>query len=229
MSPSFGTGSIVFSCRPSLKRKCRHFDEIFITGCTGSCHFDNSQCSQWWKFHQNDNISVSVLSLSDVSVHFLENAWKGWPEIWHAKVSWPPWKAISSLLIFLILVQFWFSEIGQIWSFLAFYWEHMHVRNNWKLSTLVYSEHRQSRIIVGHGLLLFLIVVQFSNFGVRAFFDNALKELPEIWFADVLWSLSELIRFGLHYVDFPNFEPNFDFMKCDTCCVYNYYFHNDLK
>ena len=45
----------------SLKRKCHHFDGIFITGCTGSCHFDNFQCSQWWKFCQNDNISVSVL------------------------------------------------------------------------------------------------------------------------------------------------------------------------
>ena len=28
------------------KRKCRRFYEIFITGCTGSCHFDNFQCSQ---------------------------------------------------------------------------------------------------------------------------------------------------------------------------------------
>ena len=46
--------------RLPLKRKCRHFDEIFITGCTGSCHFDNFQCSQWWKFHQNEDISVSV-------------------------------------------------------------------------------------------------------------------------------------------------------------------------
>ena len=45
----------------SLKQKCRHFDEIFITGCTGSCHFDNFQCSQWWWFHQNEDISVSVL------------------------------------------------------------------------------------------------------------------------------------------------------------------------
>ena len=44
----------------TLKRKCRHFDEILITGCTGSCHFDNFQCSQWWKFHQNEDISVSV-------------------------------------------------------------------------------------------------------------------------------------------------------------------------
>ena len=44
----------------TLKRKCCHFDEIFITGCTGSCQNDNFQCSQWWKFHQNNNISVSV-------------------------------------------------------------------------------------------------------------------------------------------------------------------------
>ena len=45
----------------SLKRKCRHFDEIFVTGGTESCHFDNFRCSQWWKFHRNDDISVSVL------------------------------------------------------------------------------------------------------------------------------------------------------------------------
>ena len=45
-----------------LKRKCRRFDEIFIIGCTESCQNDNFQCSQWWKFHQNDNISVSVSS-----------------------------------------------------------------------------------------------------------------------------------------------------------------------
>ena len=46
--------------KPTLKRKCRHFDEIFITGCSESCHFDNFQYSQWWKFHQNEDISVSV-------------------------------------------------------------------------------------------------------------------------------------------------------------------------
>ena len=44
----------------ALKWKCHHFDEILIIGCTGSCHFDNFQCSQWWKFHQNNNISLSV-------------------------------------------------------------------------------------------------------------------------------------------------------------------------
>ena len=44
----------------TLKRKCCHFDEILITDCTESCHFDNFRCSQWWKFRQNDDISVSV-------------------------------------------------------------------------------------------------------------------------------------------------------------------------
>ena len=48
----------------SLKRKCCHFDEIFITGCTESCHFDNFRCSQWWRFHQNDDIFVSVAMTS---------------------------------------------------------------------------------------------------------------------------------------------------------------------
>ena len=44
----------------TLKGKCLHFDEIFITGCTESCQNDNFQCSQWWKFRQNDDISLSV-------------------------------------------------------------------------------------------------------------------------------------------------------------------------
>ena len=60
------------SLSSSLKRKCRHFDEILITGCTGSCHFDNFQCSQWWKFHQNEDISVSVIRRSIIfTEHFL--------------------------------------------------------------------------------------------------------------------------------------------------------------
>ena len=50
----YGTGA-------SLKRKSLHFDEMFITGCTGSCQNDNFQCSQWWKFRQNDDIFVSVI------------------------------------------------------------------------------------------------------------------------------------------------------------------------
>ena len=37
-----------------------HFVEIFITGCTGQHLFDNIRCSRWWRFHQNDNMSVSL-------------------------------------------------------------------------------------------------------------------------------------------------------------------------
>ena len=40
----------------TLKRKCLHFDEIIITGSTQSCQNDNFQCSQAWKFRQNDDI-----------------------------------------------------------------------------------------------------------------------------------------------------------------------------
>ena len=52
---------IAWAIRQSLKRKCLHFGEIFITGCTGSCQNDNFQCSQWLKFRQNDDIFVSVM------------------------------------------------------------------------------------------------------------------------------------------------------------------------
>ena len=44
----------------TLKQKCSHFDEIFVTDCTESCQNDNFRCSQWRKFHQNDDIYVSV-------------------------------------------------------------------------------------------------------------------------------------------------------------------------
>ena len=74
----------------SLKQKCCYFDEIFITGCTGSCHFDNFRCSQWWKFCQNDNIFVSVLpamlslvpSVTNVKADVDKNIWRHILTIW---------------------------------------------------------------------------------------------------------------------------------------------------
>ena len=45
---------------PTLKQKNHHFDEIFITGCTESCHFRNFRGSPWQKCHQNDDIFISV-------------------------------------------------------------------------------------------------------------------------------------------------------------------------
>ena len=37
--------------------KMTFLKNFFITGCT---EIDNFQCRQWWKFYQNDNISVSA-------------------------------------------------------------------------------------------------------------------------------------------------------------------------
>ena len=57
--------------KPTLKRKCRHFDEIFITGCSESCHFDNFQCSssKWRHFRfsagpLNDKRPVGLYSFA---------------------------------------------------------------------------------------------------------------------------------------------------------------------
>ena len=45
--------------------KFHHFYDIFITGCTESCQNDNFQCSQWWKFCQNeDNFWFSELIIN---------------------------------------------------------------------------------------------------------------------------------------------------------------------
>ena len=46
----------------TLKRKCRHFDDIFDNGCTESCHNDSFWCNQERKGRQNDDVSVSVLN-----------------------------------------------------------------------------------------------------------------------------------------------------------------------
>ena len=61
----------------TLKRKCSHFDEIqFITACTGSCQNDNFQCSQWWKYNQNDYISISVNH--NTILHYITDCFTGY-------------------------------------------------------------------------------------------------------------------------------------------------------
>ena len=73
-----------------------------------------------WFWHYFDLVKRVKLG---VSGHFLEKAWREWPEILHADVSWPPSELISLWLRsgdFLILVLFWLSETGQIWGFQAF-------------------------------------------------------------------------------------------------------------
>ena len=42
------------------KKKCNHFDEIFVIGGIGSCQNDNFRCHHWRKFRQNDDIYFSL-------------------------------------------------------------------------------------------------------------------------------------------------------------------------
>ena len=109
----------------SLKRKCCHFDKIFITGCTGSCQNDNFQCSQWWKFHQNNNISVSVILR--VNGKWKELCWS--PSYWMvARFRWPntfrtsitkadsinTWNGPLGLMwLKFIVLQFFFNATGE--------------------------------------------------------------------------------------------------------------------
>ena len=63
----------MYSCQQNLHRwlhwklskwqaKCHHIDNIFDTDCTGCCQNANFRCSQSWKFLQDGDISISVLT-----------------------------------------------------------------------------------------------------------------------------------------------------------------------
>ena len=107
-----------------------------------------------------------------VSVYFPENAWKKWPEILHADVSWPPSELIS----------LWsrsgdFSNFGAFWtkwngSNLGFpgISQRTHWGNGLKFCTLMYLDHLQNWLVYGHGLVIFLILALFG-----------LSETGQIW------------------------------------------------
>ena len=76
---------------------------------------------------------------------------------------------------------------------------------------LMYHDHLQNCLVLGHGLLIFVILAKFYlvkrvKFGVSGhFLDNTWREWPEILDADVSWPPTELISSGLGSVDFCNF------------------------
>ena len=98
-----------------------------------------------------------------VSGHFPENAWREWPEILHADVSWPTSELVSlwsRSVDFQILALFWLSETGQIWGFRAFPAECME-GIGLKYCMLMYLDHLQNWLVYGHGLLIFQILALF--------------------------------------------------------------------
>ena len=169
------------------------------------------------------SVRPSVRQSGEVSGHLPENAWREWPEILHADVSWPsselislwPWSVdltnfgtiltewngsnlgfpgISwrthggnglkfcmlmyldhlqnwfvyghGVLIFLILALFWLSETGQIWGFRAFS-QRTHRGNVLKFCMLMYLDHLQNWLVLGHGLLIFVILALFWLFYLK--------------------------------------------------------------
>ena len=120
----------------------------------------------------------------------------GWPKIWQADVSWPPWE----------LIRFWSSSVdfphfGGILRTQG--------RNGLKFG-LMYSYHLLFRLNFGHGMFIFLILAPFwlsetvQIWGFRDFLQNAWEEWPKIWHADVSLPPLELITFGSWSIGFPH-------------------------
>ena len=123
------------------------------------------------------SVRLSVRLSGEVSGHLPENAWREWPKILHADVSWP-----SSELISLWPWSVDFSNFGTIltlWneSNLGFpgISQRTHRENGLKFCTLMYLDHLQNWLVYGHGLLIILILALFwlsetgQIWGFRAF------------------------------------------------------------
>ena len=115
------------------------------------------------------SVRPSVLPSREVSGHLPENAWRDWPEILHADVSWPPSELISlwpwsvdfsNFGIILTCTNLGFPGISQ----------RTHPGDGLKFCTLLYLEHLQNWSVYGYSLLIFLILALFW-----------LSETGEIW------------------------------------------------
>ena len=71
---------------------------------------DKSMVTIWWFFLFWRVLDLVKRVKFGVSGYFLENAWKKWPEILHADVSWPPSELISL-----------WSRSGDFFNFCAFW------------------------------------------------------------------------------------------------------------
>ena len=111
------------------------------------------------------------------SVHFPENAQRKWPKILHADVSWPPSEMFSSGLRYVDFCNF--GTIFTQWNgsnlgFPGISWT-THEGNGLTFWMLMYLDHLQNWLFLGHGLLIFVILALFwlsetgQIWGFRAF------------------------------------------------------------
>ena len=137
-----------------------------------------------------------------VSGHFLENAWREWPEILYSDVSWPPSE--------LIRLWSWSVDFPPFGSTLRFpgISRRTHGVNGLNFCMLMYLDHLQNWLDYGYCLLIFLLLAPLwlretgQIWGFQHFPENAWREWPEILYGDVSWPLSELIRLWSWSVDF---------------------------
>ena len=97
---------------------CR-IDYTLVTVCWLSSFWHNFDLVKWIKF--------------GLSVHYLENIWKEWPDVWHAHVSWPP----SELIRFwwwLVIFSFWSNFDLEKWIKFVFYMHSLENRWTWNLA-----------------------------------------------------------------------------------------------
>ena len=114
----------------------------------------------FWFWHYFDLVKRVKFG---VSGYLLENAWREWPEILHADVSWPPSELNSSWSRFgdfsnfgTILTQSSGSNLG----FPGISWR-THGENGLKYAMLLYPDHLQNWLDYGYGLVIFPILVLF--------------------------------------------------------------------
>ena len=139
------------------------------------------------------SVHLSVHPSRKVSGHFPENAWREWPEIWHADVSWPPSELMRLWSQFVDFSSswhnFWLGEMGEIWGFRAFPGKCME-GIAWNLACwCILTTFRTDEIMVSlywfSSFWLHLNLVKPVKFGVsRHFLENTWRELPGILHAD---------------------------------------------
>ena len=148
-----------------------------------------------------------------VSGHFPENAWREWPEILHADVSWPPSELIS---LWPQSVDFsYFGTILAQWngSNLGFpgISRRTHEGNGLKFCTLMYLDHLQNWLLYGYGLLIFLILALFrlsetgQIWGSRAFPGERMEKMASNFAPWCILITFRMINLWLWSVDFSYF------------------------
>ena len=119
------------------------------------------------------------------SGHFAENAWREWPEILHADVSWPPseltslWPQSVDFSNFAAILTKWNGWNLEFPGIIR----RTHGGNGLKFCTLMYLDHIQNLLVNGHGLLIFLILALFwlsetgQIWGFRVFSGEHMEEM----------------------------------------------------